>query len=383
MKKFMVILAAIAMVGAFTATSIAAEWNFYGSARMTTFSYNKSKEAVGELFDDTDTTWTNQTNARIGANVKASDAVSGRFEYGYGASPSLRILWGEYNFGSGSLGVGQHYTPMDTLISTSVADFPTNFHSTDPVPDGDASNLQIGSFYEGRLPMIQLKFGGLKLAFIKPSTVGPQRLNLAGDGLENDSRDSDIDTTLPKIEVAYDFKGDMFSVRPYAGYNSVNFTNPLTDTDVSVDAYIIGATASVNFGPMYVKGNIFVSQNEGNFGRSNNVVFDRAVVSRTTTDIEDASGWGGIILAGFKMSDMFNFEAGYSMDHGEVDVAPGVTGENSPSQWYVNCTITLAPGVTITPEVGMTDFGDVEVTGSASEDQGDCTYFGAKWQINF
>jgi hypothetical protein len=368
MKKLLVILAAIAMVGAFTATSIAAEWNFYGSSRMTTVRYNKSKELAGINFDDEDTTWTNQSNTRIGAKVKASDAVSGRFEFAvYSAATSTRLMYGEYNFGSGTLLVGQDYTPVDQILSNSIGALSYQITGTDPVRDGEGDALTIGSFYESRKPQIKLKFGGLQLAFITPAEASTATY-------------SDIDTTIPKIEVNYAFKTDAFSITPYAGYNTVDMTNPATDQSVSVDSYVVGAAGKINFGPMSFAANIFWAQNAGNFGRLRTATFDTAVVNGT--DTEDASTWGGQIIAGFKMSDMFAFGAGYSYDHNELDVTPGVTGENDPSHWYVNATITLAPGVFIIPEVGMFDFGDND-NGIVSIDRGDCVYYGAEWKINF
>jgi hypothetical protein len=390
MKKLMIIIAVIAMVGAFTATSMAAEWNFYGHSRMTTVYYDRSKDVIGSDFDDQDLTWTSQTNARIGSKVKASDAVSGRFEVGMSSNNGnkgfidpavpedkykndkdtvwLRLMYGEYNFGSGSLLVGQNYTPVDQILSANIGVLPSVILAakTDPIYDGEGNSLQIGSFYESRLPQIALKFGGLTLAFIQPKTTT--------SGIYTDA-----DTTIPKVEVSYKFKSDMFSIEPYAGYNTVDMTDPATDNSVSVDSYVIGAAANVNFGPMFAKGQFFFSQNPQNFGRSNVGLYDGAVLNGT--DTEDADCWGGQLIAGFKMSDMFTFEAGYSYDHNEIDVA-GVTGENDPSHWYVNATITLAPGVFIIPEVGMFDFGDNE-QGGTSVDRGDATYFGAKWQINF
>jgi len=385
MKKFMVILAAIAMVGAFTATSIAAEWNFYGSARITTFRYNKSKELNGTAapqFDDEDTTFESQTNARLGAKVKTSDAVSGRFEFqtGGAAEVKVRLLYGEYNFGSGSLLVGQDYTPVDNILSTSQGTLAYNILAAgnDPVADGDGDALTIGSFYESRLPQVTLKFGNLKLAFIQMKSVGPIDPVTGGTSTVY----TDTDTTIPKIEVNYTFKSDMFSIIPYAGYNTVDFTDPTNDNSVSVDSYVLGAAAKTHFGPMFVNANLFWAQNAENFGRLNKAagIYDGAVLNGS--DTEDAKTWGAQIIAGFKMSDMFTFEAGYSYDHNELDVLPGVTGENDPTHWYVNATITLAPGVFIVPEVGMFDFGDDDV-GGVSTDRGDCVYYGAKWQINF
>ena len=376
MKKFMVILAAIAMVGAFTATSIAAEWNFYGSSRMTTVRYNKSKEVAGTNFDDEDTTWTNQTNTRIGATVKASDEVGGRFEFQVNSTAvATRLMYGTYNFGSGTLLVGQDYTPVDQILSSSIGALAYDITGTSPVVDGEGDALTIGSFYESRKPQVTLIFGNLKLAFISPNTATTATY-------------SDADTTIPKIEVNYAFKTDAFSITPYAGYNTVDMTNPATDQSISVDSYVVGAAGKANLGPLAVAANIFGAQNAGNFGRLRRAritaypaTFDTAVVNGT--DTEDATTWGGQVIAGFKMSDMFAFEAGYSYDHNEVDVTPGITGENDLTHWYVNATITLAPGVYIIPEIGMFDFGDAEVTGIPSVDMGDCTYYGAEWKINF
>ena len=392
MKKFMVIIAVIAMVGAFTATSMAAEWNFYGSSRMTTVWYDKSKEVVGTNFDDQDTAWTSQTNARIGAKVKASDAVSGRFEMGmssnnghkYGDRTThpelsninsdtvwLRLMYGEYNFGSGSLLVGQDYTPTTAILSANIGVLPSVIASQGltPVNDGEGNALQVGAFYISRQPQIKLKFGGLQLAFIDPkqTTIGAY---------------TDSDTTLPRIEASYKFKTDMFSITPYAGYNTTEMSDPTNDNSITVSSYVVGASGDVNFGPMYVKAQVFWSQNPDNYGRSNVGLYDGAILNAAGTDVEDSSCYGGQLIAGFKLSDLLTFEAGYSYDHNEVDLNTGFTGENDPSAWYVNATITLAPGVYIIPEVGYFDFGDLELP-TGDIDQGDATYYGAKWQINF
>jgi hypothetical protein len=45
--------------------------------------------------------------------------------------------------------------------------------------------------------------------------------------------------------------------------------------------------------------------------------------------------------------------------------------------YYVQSTITLAPGVFITPEIGMFD-GKEDGAGNF-----ETMYYGAKWQINF
>jgi len=370
MKKFIVFIAAVAMVGAFAFTAVAAEWSFYGSSRMSTMSYDKSKEVTGTAFSDQDTTWTMQTNARLGAKVKA-EAVGGQFEAAMSSNSgdgiALRLMYGTWNFGPGTLLIGQDYTPGDTIISASVGALPSTIGGTNPVMDGEGNALQIGSMYTSRLNQAKLIFGGFQVAFVQPSTVGVQGVY------------TDIDTTFPKIEMSYKFATDMFSVMPYLGYNSVTFANPANDTDVSIDSAILGVTFGLNFGPVYVKGNVYGATNSGNYGKSNINLYDSAVI--TGGDTDDSDEVGGIILVGFKLSDMLTFEAGFATEKAERTVA-AVDYENDPSHWYVNATITVAPGVMIVPEVGVFNFGDNTV-GGVSTDRGDCTYYGAKWQINF
>jgi hypothetical protein len=324
-----------------------------------------------------------QSNTRIGSKVKARDAVSGRFEFavannnGVSATGTtdkqgvaLRLMYGEYNFGSGLLLVGQDYTPVDQILSNSIGALAYQITGTDPVADGEGDALTIGSFYESRKPQIKLKFGNLQLAFIQMATT-------------TEDVYTDIDTTIPKIEVNYAFKTDAFSITPYAGYNSVEMADSTNDNSITVDSYVVGAAGKINFGPMSLAANVFWAQNAQNYGRLNRGLYDGAELNSAGTDTEDASTWGGQVIAGFKLSDMLAFGAGYSYDHNEVDLAGGATGENDPSHWYVNATITLAPGVYIIPEIGMFDFGDDEVTGIPTEDQGDATYYGVEWKINF
>ncbi|MBC8378240.1 MAG: hypothetical protein H8E62_03610 [Planctomycetes bacterium] len=383
MKKFIVFFAAIAMVGAFAFSAVAADWSFYGSSRLTTVSYDRSKEVAtytgtGSQYDDQDTTWKSQTNARLGANVAAGD-VTGRFEFQTGQAVGLRLMYGEWNFGSGKLLVGQDYTPGDTIISASIGTRPDQLTGTaagtggpgrNEMTDGEGNALWIGSMYTSRLAQIKLKFGAFQIAFIEPNV-----------SLHSGAVFTESDTTLPKIEMAYTFKTDMFSVKPYAGYNTYDGVNA-TDQDYEIESYIYGAQFGVNFGAAYVKGNIYGAQNASNYGKVNAVSFDKANWNAATNSFNDADEYGGILLAGFKLSDMLTFEAGYAMVETEVNNSAAVKCEGDAAHWYINAIVTLAPGVTITPEIGKFDLGD-NVVGGVSTKNGDVAYFGAKWQINF
>jgi hypothetical protein len=70
---------------------------------------------------------------------------------------------------------------------------------------------------------------------------------------------------------------------------------------------------------------------------------------------------------------MFNLEAGYGYAESEFE---GQNFDIDVSTYYLQATITLAPGVFIIPEVGQYDY-------KLSELETDVTYYGKKWMINF
>ena len=77
MKKLIVILAVIAMVGAFTATAMA-DVSLYGSARFRSY-YATVDNGVAGAESDSDLEWRMGHLTRFGANFKA-DKITGKFE---------------------------------------------------------------------------------------------------------------------------------------------------------------------------------------------------------------------------------------------------------------------------------------------------------------
>jgi hypothetical protein len=340
MKKLIVFLAAISMVAVCAMSAAAAEWNFYGSARMTTFSVDDDNP--GAIPDDRDTTWALQGNSRIGAKVKVNDTLSGRFEYGTGIN--LRLLYGEWDFGSGKLLVGQDYTP-------------TTYWYSNQVFDSDNDLLDCGNPYAGRQPQIKLTFGDLKVAFISPNAKN--NVGIAGD----------VDTTLPKIEASYNFKADGFFIDAFGGYNTYEVGN------VDIDSYLVGIGGGADFGAAFLKAQIFYAENGDEYGLMQRG--DSSLAYAPATGLIDCETVGGLALLGFKASDTLTLEGGVGYVSHELDT-PGAN-EDETITYYVNCTVNFAPGVFIVPEVGMIDLKD----NAANADEGEITYFGLKWQINF
>jgi hypothetical protein len=331
MKKLMVLVAALALVAGSAMSVAAAEWNFYGSARVATWMDNESEDYSQAL----------QGNSRIGANVKASDSLTGRFELGIGEPGPLgigvdplkkdnndvttRIIWGEWNFGAGSLGVGKHYTPL-------------NFFTSNQVFDGDTNLLPYGGVYSARNTMLRLKFGGFEIAAVKPQT-----------------KFSDSEVDYPAVEASYTLQMDAFKVTLGGGYQSYD----------EVDSYIVAAEGRANFGLGYLGGNVYVGENAGDL-----IWISTGGSDGKGTATQDVDNMGFVLVAGMKATDMFSFEAGYGWAEVDNDIA-----DDEVKSYYIQSTITLAPGVFITPEIGKVDFVEAG--------QGDFTYYGAKWQINF
>ena len=364
MKKLFIIFAILCLA----APAMAADWNFYGSARFATFSVDVDDDVAG-TDSDTDTQWAQQGNSRIGATVKFNDQIGGGFEMS--DSFGKRKLYGTYTFGNGGeLLIGQTYTPSTYFYSNSVF-------------DGDGDLLGLGQFYIGRQPMIQFKTGGFKVALVSPSTVDYE-LTAATDpdvvgGVYvpgTDAVNYDVDVTIPKIEASYGFKADAFFVDVFGGYQTYELDANNAGTDYDVDAYVLGVGAGVNFGAFYATIGAHMGQNLGNYGQYMNDYIelnDEMVI--VAGEEKDSDGLGYLAVVGFNASEMLTIEAGYGHEEAEVD---NTNNTMESDQWYVNATVNIAPGFFIVPEVGMiTDSQD------AADAEPETFYAGAKWQINF
>jgi hypothetical protein len=359
MKKLFVLLAAVAFVAAFTAPAFAAEWSFYGHARMATFWVD---EDFGDFLniaganDDFDLSHGLQSNSRIGATVKAGDNLYGHFEYGTGIN--LRVLWGEYDFGSFKLGVGQNYSPVNIFISNQVF-------------GGDSDMLPYGGVYGGRNPMVRFSFGGLKLAFLPPQTQSSGYVDPVFGGTW---AGAETDVTIPKIEASYGLKVAGLSLGLQGGYQTFELVD-LLDSGHDVDSYILALSASYGAGPFSVAGDIYFGQNIGNYGIWT-VGHSVAGLDVVNNDIRDNDAFGWLLVAGFSANENLRFEAGYGQAEFDLD---GSTNKDEVSAMYVQAVITFAKGVFITPEIGKIDYKDDMV----KADEGSTTYYGLQWQIRF
>ena len=344
MKKIMVAALALALMAG---SAYAAEWNFYGEVKLST-GWNDVDLIDEDEGDDSayDTQYGEAlyASSKIGANVKVSDELSGRFEYGTsGGDANIRHLYGVWNFGSGTLLVGQSDTPMDVTYSNQFAN------------ELDLGLGGYGDLDQGRNPELMLTFDNLSIAFISPD---------AGEDYDQ--------AVIPMIAACYKVGFDMGEFQIAGGY----VTGEVGDEDV--DSFGIALGTNLNFGPFGVFATFVWAQNAAYLGTDIATSLDadgdpnggQAVI--TGGEVDDCESIGGTIGVNYAVSDMLTLEAGYGYIHDELDDAD--TTEMAQS-YYLQAAITLAPGVTVTPEVGMIDQRE---TGETED-----IYFGAVWAISF
>ncbi len=343
MKKIIALAAAMLMVAGYAYAG--SQWNFYGNARIATFKVDT--EIPGSR--DTDNyAQSLQSNSRIGATVKASDTVTGGFEYGTGVN--VRKLYGEWNFGAGSLLVGQTYTPLNPFYSNQV-------YNTD---EGLAD---YGGIYSGREAMLRLKFDGFQVALLAPKTT----TTLTGY--------TATDTDIPAIEARYTYSQNNFTVDVMAGYQTYDVLNA-AGASISIDSYVLGIGGTINIGQFYLAGDVFTGQNVGlmismDTGKANG---GTPVINAAGNDTNDNNAVGYLVVVGAKINDMFSVEFGYGTTQTDFDETAG-NPDDDVTSYYAQATITLAPGVFIVPEIGTIDYEE--------NNQNEIDYIGAKWQINF
>jgi hypothetical protein len=377
MRKLFVILAAVAFVVACSMPAMAAEKevSFYGSTYLDTFWIKNSQELTGTGHDDSDLEWGFDNGARsgvrFGARFKSGD-VGGHIEIrarqrtdsGARAHEFVRHWYGTWNFGPGTLVVGQTWAPTFSAVSNSM-------HET-------GNSLLFGDCISAcRVPGIQLwfplEFGTLKLAGLELQGYA------AGTAVPGAV---DIDLTLPKLELAFDFnKLGPVALKVFGGWQSWAEVTA-ADKEYDIDAWVYGLRAEANFGPAKVKGVIWNAQNirQYNFDAAGGNPFNPILIGDNIEDV-DTFGWFAAIA--FKMNDMVEFEVGYGQVKSERANGAGVADDEDEDQmWNLMATIQLAKNVYLYPEIAKYDYKD-RVTRGVSSEEGDTMAYGVGWMIKF
>jgi hypothetical protein len=331
---------------------------------------------------------------RFGVNFEQGD-IKGKFEVdaragGAGATGNmendsgasrlgnmrLRHLWGEWNFGSGKLMVGQNYPLFDAAISG--------------IAYQSGGLQQYGGIGYGvaRTSQIRLTFGNLKIAFLPPDTAtgSPSASSTTvatapppppGGTVTTTTvvgYDADIDTTLPKIEVRYLLKFDPVALDFIGGWQNYEIVNANDDSQ-DITSWVAAVRAKCNFGMAYLNLQVNYRQNGTNYG----VWTVANEAAQYSTDVEDATALNYGVALGYKISDQFKIEVSYSKINAENDLN---NYEDDAQAYGILLAYHPAPGVLIQPEIIFEDMEDT-VTSGVSTEQAENTIFGVFWLINF
>jgi hypothetical protein len=369
MKKFIVLLAVIAMVGAFTATAIA-DVSLYGSARFRTYYADNDFNPPADSNKDLE--WRIGHLTRFGANFKG-DKINGKFEMdaraiqptgsvekNSGASSvghmRLRQLWGQYDFGTWKFMIGQNYPLFDAPVSG------INYYS------GGLQKFGGIGYGVARTSQMRFTVGNFRAALLTPDTAQ------GGVGTY-----SEVNTLFPKLELRYDMKMDAFALNFIGGYQSYEIETA-TNNSEDVASWALGARGKANFGPAYVGLSLNYRQNGKDYGVWTTSTTESAIQD-TDGQIKDAKGWGFVAAVGWKLNDMFTLEASYASLSAEQDTIQN--NEDDRQAWGVIAKITMAPGFYIVPELVFQDNKDTTTNGGSPADDGDATIFGVFWRIDF
>jgi hypothetical protein len=424
MKKLTIIALVVAITAVFAVTATANEWNLYGSARVGTYyvseDLGKSLQLVapGQFIavqdrdaanQDTikETQWNLQGNSRIGATVKG-DMLDARFEFsvtsdGGGGNVGARRLYGVWKFTEGwGLKVGKDYTPITFFLSGQVF-------------QNDQGLLQVGNAYGARRGQLALE-GKLGPGMLKVALIDTTTSDLG-------TPDSAVETLIPKVEVSYEFNlSDTMSMHAFGGYQTYDVkaaqtplgtpATPLTGTDsTSINSWMVGLGADLNFGPFFVKPQVsyymngepagwlpdgttaglpdysaktkrgFITEINASAGTN----FDPNIYQ---TEVLDAKNLMAMLALGFKPTEALGLEFGVGYVGFDTDSIEGFSTKNNYLEYYLQAVFTVAPGVYIVPEIGYRDFGKDEgdrppFIVAPDTDNGSLFYAGAKWQIDF
>ena len=377
MKKFIIFVAAFAMVGAFVATAMA-DVSLYGSARFRT--YYADNDPGGNESSSGDLEWRIGHLTRFGASFK-SDKVTGKFEMdaragGAGATADndndsnasrlgnmrLRQLWGQNDLGSWKFLIGQNYPLYDAPVSG------INYYS------GGFQKFGGIGYDVARTSQMRFTMGNLRIALLPADT----HVSGVADSPTTSDFTDDNDVTLPKIEIRYDWKGDWGVLNFIGGYQTYDAVRDVDDKDVTISSWVLGARGKFNFGPAYLGLSATYRQNGENYGAWTDV-YEEAVYDGN--DVQDTTAMGAVAALGWKINDSNTLEGSIGYVKSEIDL-PG-TYEDKRVAYGLMWKYTVAPGFYIVPELIYQDNTETKIEGDLDEDNGDVTIFGVFWRIDF
>ena len=351
MKKLLTLLLSAAFVLGMYLPAAAAEWDFYGNARVSTF-YTDYDDGLG---DTTELTHELQGNARVGSHV-TTDYVDANFEVDAAADDvRIRHLYGTFALGEGEMLVGQTWTPLAQPA----------LNVGGQVYAGDnAMDEFLGTNY--RKAQVAYSIEGFTFALVEPVVAGT---------LGEADEEIDPEVQLPQISAAYqmDMDGQNFGIA--GAFQTYDIDRGDGD---SLDSYTIsGFYHNYMYDPVYFQVGGFYGQNAGNMGVYGGLVDEAADLSYAEVDDEgnvneDADSFGFAGAVGTDLNGI-GVEAGVGFRNDEVgDREVDTLGTYAQA----NIPVTQDGSAFIVPEVGYYNY-------DFDNGDEDLIYGGLKFQANF
>jgi hypothetical protein len=402
MKKFGICLLALTLAVLLAAPAMAASITPYASMRLGIYwhntDYNDDPGGFNPSWtdDDDDGGYFEQiaTISRFGAKGQVGD-IFGHAELGIMADTTdteftstgnrvyTRLLYGTWKFGSGSLTIGQDYTPVTW---TSSQQGPGVFDD-DNSQSYDLQNafIGVGCLWDSRRPQVRVNLdNGLYLAVIQTEDHNEPAQLAPTSGVP---LDRDIDVEIPKIALGWDYKAEGIHLRPGVAFNTFNVEQPAArgTFDDDITSWLVHLHGKANVGSTTLKGTVHYGENLWNYGISGRMnPWDPGINAASayidaTGDVEDAECWGGFIEAAIPI-DPYTLTLGWGYSSSEVDV-PGGLMDNADELmgYFVNVKIPITDNFSMTPEF---DYWD-GMENSLGEDDPDHWFVGVTWQMDF
>lgn len=382
MKKIAVSLLAVTLA-LFLAVPAMAQFEPYGSVRLGVFWQTYTPSDYMEAFgadDDSDLVMELGNYSRFGAKLMTGD-IAGRVEFGIlGDTDKVysRLLYGTWDFGGGTLLVGQDYNPY-TNISAQVAAAPIKdpfdvFWGTSQYNDLDNGFIGYGALWDSRQPQIRLDMAnGLYVSVIQPET--PQYVTRTMVNFVAGVNDAETDVILPKVCVGYKYKAEGISLNPGVAYNTIEVASEAADFSEDIVSYLVYLNGKAALGPADLQWSIHYGQNLADFGLKGREIAAGALVD-VNGDIEDSTCYGGYLQVAFPV-DPATITLGYGYTQSENDE----WGDDADAQssYFVNAKIPLSTTFFVVPEIsfydGMDDFD--------GDEEDDVMLAGVKFQMDF
>lgn len=377
-----------ALVMPVAAATAATQWNLSGSLRYTTFWSERNAGKYGtndlqgggaSLRRDGLLDWSTQANSRVRMFMR-SDALEGYIEMGFnygGNKVTAREYWGRYNFGDKAFIIIGHQKQL------------FNQYFAGQVWDGELGMGGIGTVYQSAKPKIVAGYGGLRLALSKPYNG---RSVADNHGLTVDALGrKDIDTYLPQLQAAYEYTADSWRVKLAGAYQHMRLKRiaGLTFNNKDINSWLLAAEGDINFGPLYLAAGVSAGQNwsdagwndetsniDGYYTKDYFTQYGGFAVS-TGGGLKSTTSMMLSVVAAYRLTETLRFEAGTGYRYDRNDAF-----KRNGHVWtaYLQATYAIAPGFTVTPEIGYIDLGRHVMQ---KNDMGYIWYVGAKWQMDF